>query len=95
MPAAGEYYASPALADLLARTPGDQLGDRFPGRRTAVVGDAGLSGPDALVVVIGRTPADLAATRRSLLVTEIAVDSRATGGRRRCTSSASGWRRSP
>ena len=72
MPAAGEYAASPALADLLARTPGDQLGDRFPGRRTAVVGDAGLSGPDALVVVIGRTPADLAATRKSLLVTEIA-----------------------
>jgi len=72
MPAAGEYAASPALADLLARTPGDQLGDRFPGRRTAVVGDAALSGPDALVVVIGRTPADLAATRKSLLVTEIA-----------------------
>lgn len=73
MPAAGEYAVSPALAELLARTPADQLGDRLPGRRTVLIGDAGLSGSDALVAVVGRTPADLAATRSSLLVTRIAT----------------------
>lgn len=72
MPPPGEYAVSPALSDLLARTPGDQLADRFPGRRTATIGAAGLSGPDALVVVVGRTPADLAGARTTLLVTEIA-----------------------
>jgi hypothetical protein len=72
MPAAGEYAVSPALADLLGSTPGDQLGDRFPGGQSALIGTAALSGPDALVVVIGRTPGELAATRTSLVVTQIA-----------------------
>jgi hypothetical protein len=34
MPAAGQYYASPALAKLLAQTPKDLLGARFPGTLT-------------------------------------------------------------
>ena len=51
LPASGEYAVSPALADLLARTPPDQLGDRFPGRPAGLLGDAALSTPDELVVV--------------------------------------------
>ena len=31
LPAAGQYYASPALAALLRTVPADELGDRFPG----------------------------------------------------------------
>ncbi|MFD9123828.1 FtsX-like permease family protein [Kitasatospora sp. NPDC059571] len=55
LPAAGEYYASPALARLLAATPADRLGDRFPGRLAGVIGDRALQSPDSLVAVIGRT----------------------------------------
>lgn len=79
MPAAGEYAVSPALADLLIRTPRDELGNRFPGRRTAVIGAAALSGPDALVAVIGRTHGDLAATRKSLAVTAVATTAEPLG----------------
>src|SRR5262249_25771570 len=46
LPSAGEYYASPALARLLARTPDDRLGARFPGRLGGTVGAAALESPD-------------------------------------------------
>ncbi|WP_027344469.1 ABC transporter permease [Hamadaea tsunoensis] len=61
LPAAGEFTVSPALSDLLAHTAHDQLGDRFPGRQTGVLGDDALSAPDELVIVIGHTPRELAA----------------------------------
>ena len=59
MPGAGQYYVSPALARLLASTPADVLGERFPGRKVGVVGNPGLTSPSSLVAVIGRTPAEL------------------------------------
>jgi hypothetical protein len=59
MPGPGEYAVSPALAELLASTPTGQLGDRFPGRRTAVLGRAALASPDLLIAVVGRTPAEV------------------------------------
>ncbi|MEV5893338.1 FtsX-like permease family protein [Nonomuraea fuscirosea] len=61
MPAPGQYYASPALARLLASVPRAQLGDRFPGTLAGTVGRAALSGPDELTVVVGRTPLEVAA----------------------------------
>jgi hypothetical protein len=61
LPADGEYYVSPAMADLLATTPADQLGDRWPGRPVGLIGDAGLPSPDSLVVVVGRTAEEVAA----------------------------------
>ncbi|MEV0160018.1 FtsX-like permease family protein [Nonomuraea fuscirosea] len=61
MPAPGQYYASPALARLLASVPPEQLGDRFPGTLAGTVGRAALSGPDELTVVVGRTPLEVAA----------------------------------
>jgi hypothetical protein len=57
LPGPGEYYASPALTDLLATTPADQLGDRFPGHQIGTIGAAALPSPDSLLIVIGR-PAD-------------------------------------
>ena len=71
-PAAGQYYASPALAALLRGTPADQLADRYPGRLAGLIGDAALPSPDSLVLIVGRTSAALAASQTSVQVTSIA-----------------------
>jgi hypothetical protein len=55
-PGPGEYYASPALQKLLAATPADQLGDRYPGRDLGTVGRAALTSPDTLLAIVGGTP---------------------------------------
>jgi hypothetical protein len=72
-PGPGQYYASPALAALLRSTPANQLADRYPGRLAGTIGDAGLSSPDSLVIIIGHTPAQLAGTAGSVPVTSIAA----------------------
>ena len=72
-PGPGQYYASPTLAALLRSTPADQLADRYPGRLAGTIGDAALSSPDSLVIIIGRTPAQLAHTPDSVQVTSIAT----------------------
>jgi hypothetical protein len=72
-PAAGQYYASPALAALLRSTPADQLGDRYPGRLAGTIGDAALPSPSSLVLIVGRAPAQLAAMPNSVRVTSIAT----------------------
>ncbi len=72
-PGPGQYYASPALAALLRSTPADELAGRYPGRLAGVIGDAGLPSPDSLVIIIGRTPAQLAHNPGSVQVTSIAT----------------------
>ena len=72
-PGPGQYYASPALAALLRATPADQLAGRYPGRLVGTIGDAGLPSPDSLVIIIGRTPAQLAHTPNSVQVSSIAT----------------------
>ncbi len=72
-PGPGQYYASPALAALLRSTPADELADRYPGRLAGTIGDAALSSPNSLVIIIGRTPAQLAHTPGSAQVTSIAT----------------------
>jgi hypothetical protein len=72
-PGPGQYYASPALAALLRGTPAGQLADRYPGRLAAAIGDAALPSPGSLVIVIGRTTAQLAHTPGSVRVTSIAA----------------------
>jgi len=72
-PGPGQYYASPALAALLRSTPTGQLAGRYPGRLAGTIGDAGLPSPDSLVIIIGRTPAQLADTPGSVQVTSIAT----------------------
>jgi hypothetical protein len=59
LPEPGEVAVSPAMRRLLESTPDDQLDDRYPGRVTATIGDAGLAHPDELVALIGRTPDQL------------------------------------
>jgi hypothetical protein len=70
-PAPGTYYASPALAALLHDTPASQLADRYPGHLAGTIGDAGLPSPDSLVIVVGRTPAQLAQTPNTVQVTSV------------------------
>jgi cell division protein FtsX len=52
-PGPGQFYASPALTSLLRTTPADELGDRFPGTQTGVIGASALPSPDSLIVVVG------------------------------------------
>jgi hypothetical protein len=72
-PGPGQYYASPALAALLRSTPADELADRYPGRLAGVIGDAALPSPNSLIIIAGRTPAQLAHTADSVPVTSIST----------------------
>jgi MFS family permease len=73
LPAAGQYYASPALAALLSTVPADELGDRFPGKLIGTIGAAGLTGPGELAAYIGYTPTALNAIGGTTWVTSIAT----------------------
>jgi len=73
LPAAGEYYASPALADLIRTTPADQLGARLPGTLAGEIGAAALASPDALLAVVGRDARQLQAEPGVSRVTRIAT----------------------
>ncbi|RTE49587.1 ABC transporter permease [Actinobaculum sp. 352] len=57
-PRPGEYFASPALEELIGAAPADQLGDRY-GVAAGTIQRSGLEGPDALVVVEGVTVDEL------------------------------------
>jgi hypothetical protein len=70
-PAPGTYYASPALAALIHDTPASQLADRYPGHLAGTIGDAGLPSPSSLVIVVGRTPAQLAQTPNTVRITSV------------------------
>ena len=71
LPAAGQYYASPALAALLRTVPRSQLGERFPGVLAGTIGQAALTGPDELVVYIGSPASSLARLPSTVRVTSI------------------------
>jgi hypothetical protein len=73
IPTAGQFYVSPALSRLLKTVPADELGDRFPGRQAGLLGDAALSGPDELAIVVGYSPAQLAALPETVEVSRIAT----------------------
>lgn len=79
VPGPGEYYASPALADLLAKVPHDQLGDRFPGHQAGVIGRAALSGPDELAVVVGHSPDELTNRPATEAITALSTDKEVKG----------------
>jgi ABC-type lipoprotein release transport system permease subunit len=72
LPAAGQYYASPALAALIRTVPPDELGDRFPGTSAGTIGDQALTGPGELVVYVGYHPAQLAGLPQTMRVDQIA-----------------------
>ena len=65
LPGPGDVVVSPALRDLIAATPYDALGARFPGTAGSVLGPAGLAYPEELVAIVGRTPEQLRAVGAS------------------------------
>ncbi len=79
-PGPGQYYASPALAALLRSAPADQLADRYPGRLAGPIGDAALPSPKSLILIVGRTPVQLAGTPGSVQVTSIPAKAPLSGG---------------
>ena len=58
-PGPGEYYISPALSALLRSAPAGELADRYPGQQAGLIGQAGLPSPDSLVIVVGRSAAQM------------------------------------
>jgi FtsX-like permease family len=73
LPAAGQFSASPALSRLLRTVPADELAARFPGQQAGLLGDAALSGPDELAIVVGYSPSQLAAVPGTVAVRQIAT----------------------
>jgi hypothetical protein len=61
LPGPGELAVSPAMAQLLRTTPARILGDRYPGKVAATVGNAALVGPGQLIIFVGHAPAQLRA----------------------------------
>ncbi|HTX29361.1 MAG TPA: FtsX-like permease family protein [Streptosporangiaceae bacterium] len=58
-PGPGQYYISSALAASLRSAPADELTDRYPGHQAGLIGEAGLPSPDSLVIVVGRSVAQM------------------------------------
>ena len=75
LPGPGEFYASPELSALLASAPASQLGDRYPGRQIGTIGTDALPAPNSLIIVVGRTPDELAHLPGATKVTSIATTS--------------------
>jgi hypothetical protein len=59
-PGPGQYYVSPALGTLLASTPRNELAARYPGHQIGIIGAAALPAPNSLIIIVGRTPAQMA-----------------------------------
>jgi hypothetical protein len=73
VPSAGQYYASPALAELIRSAPANQLGDRFPGKLAGTIGQQALTGPEELVIYIGYQPSKLAGLPATQVVDKIST----------------------
>jgi hypothetical protein len=74
LPGPGEYYVSPALGDLLATVPADQLGDRYPGHRVGTIGRAALPSPSRLMIIVGQPPDEVAAISGAVKVNGIETE---------------------
>ncbi|EPH03244.1 hypothetical protein HMPREF1531_01302 [Propionibacterium sp. oral taxon 192 str. F0372] len=61
IPAAGEYIASPALAERIAATPADELGDRY-GTSIGTLDPGVVEGPESKVIVVGTSLSEVVAT---------------------------------
>lgn len=80
VPDAGEYYASPALAELLADAPSEALADRYPGELAGELTSSALPSPDSLLIVIGHSPEELSQSGRAQQIASISSTSPAECG---------------
>lgn len=72
LPGPGEFYASPALSELLKTVPKDELGDRFPGKQIGTIGETALSFPNELAIYVGLAPHQFSDLYGTTEVTHIA-----------------------
>ncbi|HSX00340.1 MAG TPA: FtsX-like permease family protein [Patescibacteria group bacterium] len=79
LPAPGQYYASPALAELIKTVPHDQLGDRYPGTEAGTIGRTALGNPDELAIIVGYTPKQLTLMPNTIRVDTISTAPVANG----------------
>ncbi len=85
VPGPGEYYASPALGALLRGTPAAQLAARYPGHLIGTVGNSALPAPNSLVIVIGRTVAQMRQISHAAPATSISTRAPSScGGEGQC-----------
>ncbi len=75
LPGPGQFYASPTMSKLLAATPHDELGARYPGRQVGTIGDAALPAPNSLIIIVGHTPEQLAHVAGARQVNSISTTS--------------------
>jgi len=87
-PGPGQYYASPALSALLRSIPADQLADRYPGHETGTIGNAGLPSPASLIIIIGRSPAEMASMPGAAKVTSLNTTPPSSCGGNGCVNRA-------
>jgi FtsX-like permease family protein len=71
LPGPGQFYASPALSQLLRSTPAAELSGRFPGHQIGTIGRPALPAPNALIIVIGRRASQLSRAPGTEKVTSI------------------------
>lgn len=76
LPAQGEMYVSPALKELLRRTPEAELADRFPARVIGTISQEGLTAPDSLIALVGRSQEDMAKTSGVEIVSSVETAAR-------------------
>lgn len=78
LPGPGEFYASTAMAELLAKTPADQLRDRYGDRQIGIIPDDDLPAPDTVMVIVGQRPEAmetmLGATKVTSILTTLPED---------------------
>ncbi len=75
LPAAGQYFASPALAALIRSVPRDQLAGRFAGTLAGPIGQQALTGPGELVIYVAEPAGRLAQRPGTVRVDFIATAS--------------------
>jgi hypothetical protein len=61
------------LTQLLANTPGDQLAARYPGHQIGIIGGAALPAPNSLIIIVGRTAAQMMHLHGAAEVTSISA----------------------
>ena len=81
LPGPGQFYASPALTRLLDSTPAAELGERFPGMEIGTIGSAALPSPNSLIIIVGRTAAEVSRTPGATQVSAFETSVAHTGGR--------------
>lgn len=79
LPGPGEFYASPALENLMSTTPASELANRFPGTLIGTIGASALPSPNSMIIVAGYSAKQLSKAPGVIQVLAINTDTRFGG----------------